>query len=535
MTDIEQHSGAGAVATSSRPRGFLAVWGLTLLGLVVALGIVVTLFFGTAHSIIAIWNRSETFAHGYLIIPISVWLVWEKRRGLRMLQPMPTLWPALLFVPLGFAWLLGSLVDTLVVQQFAFVGMLVTTIWMMLGNRVARFLAFPILFLFLGVPVGEGLIYPMMNFTADFTVKMLEITGIPVYREGTFFTIPSGQWSVVEACSGVRYLIASVTLGVLFAYLTYNTWWKRGLFVLFSIFVPVIANGLRAYMIVMLGHLSGMKLAVGVDHLIYGWVFFGIVVTIMFAIGSIWREPPAPDPVPQDAGVAPAGHRDVVRALAALTLAAAVWPAMGWALSDHGSAVEAVPVAAPVPAPGWSLLDGTSAWDWRPRVVGADGSVYAFYASTQAQGPAPPVGLYLGVYRTQRQGAELVSSANVMIVQKHPVWSDTRMTPVSVRVGDRQLHLLRHEMLSRRGERLLVWSWYAVASHHTANPYVAKLLEAKSRLLGNRGEGALIAIATPYVDDEQAAADRLTRFLDAMLPGIDKEMGRALSASAADD
>jgi EpsI family protein len=333
----------------------------------------------------------------------------------------------------------------------------------------------------------------------------------------------------------VRYLIASVTLGVLFAYLTYNTWWKRGLFVLFSIFVPVIANGLRAYMIVMLGHLSGMKLAVGVDHLIYGWVFFGIVVTIMFAIGSIWREPPAPDPVPQDAGVAPAGHRDVVRALAALTLAAAVWPAMGWALSDHGSAVEAVPVAAPVPAPGWSLLDGTSAWDWRPRVVGADGSVYAFYASTQAQGPAPPVGLYLGVYRTQRQGAELVSSANVMIVQKHPVWSDTRMTPVSVRVGDRQLHLLRHEMLSRRGERLLVWSWYAVASHHTANPYVAKLLEAKSRLLGNRGEGALIAIATPYVDDEQAAADRLTRFLDAMLPGIDKEMGRALSASAADD
>jgi exosortase len=69
----------------------------------------------------------------------------------------------------------------------------------------------------------------------------------------------------VEACSGVRYLISSVTLGCLYAYLTYQSTKKRLLFIAVSIVVPIIANGLRAYMIVMIGHLSGMELATGGD------------------------------------------------------------------------------------------------------------------------------------------------------------------------------------------------------------------------------------------------------------------------------
>ena len=48
-------------------------------------------------------------------------------------------------------------------------------------------------------------------------------------------------------------------------------------------------------MIVMLGHLSGNTLAVGVDHLIYGWVFFGIVIGLMFLIGARWSEPEPAD------------------------------------------------------------------------------------------------------------------------------------------------------------------------------------------------------------------------------------------------
>ena len=57
-----------------------------------------------------------------------------------------------------------------------------------------------------------------------------------------------------------------------------------------SIVVPIVANWLRAYLIVMLGHLSGNKIATGVDHFIYGWVFFGVVIGLLFWVGAFFRE-----------------------------------------------------------------------------------------------------------------------------------------------------------------------------------------------------------------------------------------------------
>ena len=174
--------------------------------------------------------------------------------------------------------------------QFALVATLILAIISTLGISVSRQIAFPLAFLLLSVPIGDFMMPKLMEWTAWFTVLALRASGIPVYQEGLQFVIPSGNWSVVEACSGIRYIIASVTVGTLFAYLNYVTLRRRLIFIAISFIVPVIANWLRAYMIVMIGHLSGNKLAVGVDHLIYGWVFFGIVIMAMFAIGARWSE-----------------------------------------------------------------------------------------------------------------------------------------------------------------------------------------------------------------------------------------------------
>src|SRR5262249_32061829 len=149
---------------------------------------------------------------------------------------------------------------------------------------------FPLAFLFFAVPIGEFLLPQLMEWTAGFTIAALKLSGIPVFREGQQIAIPSGTWSVVEACSGVRYLIASIVAGALYAYLIYRSPARRLVFIGVSIVVPIVANWVRAYLIVMIGHLSGNVLAAGVDHLIYGWMFFGVVMLIMFWIGSRWRE-----------------------------------------------------------------------------------------------------------------------------------------------------------------------------------------------------------------------------------------------------
>ena len=108
--------------------------------------------------------------------------------------------------------------------------------------------AFPLLFLFFCVPFGEFIMPRLMQWTADITV--MGCAPCPVFRcirKGLQFVIPSGHWSVVEACSGIRYLIASVCVGVLFAYLNYNSWKRRVLFVIAAAaMVPLVANWLRA-------------------------------------------------------------------------------------------------------------------------------------------------------------------------------------------------------------------------------------------------------------------------------------------------
>ena len=65
------------------------------------------------------------------------------------------------------------------------------------GMAIARELMFPLAFLYFLVPLGEFLVPAMMESTADMTVQALRWTGIPVYREGLQFVIPSGNWSVV--------------------------------------------------------------------------------------------------------------------------------------------------------------------------------------------------------------------------------------------------------------------------------------------------------------------------------------------------
>ena len=213
---------------------------------------------------------------------------------------------------LGTSWWVGQVVAANVVAQFSFVGMLIAAVFLTLGWPVARLILFPLLFLLFAVPFGEFLLPTLIEKTADFTVFAVRLSGVPLYREGNNFQIPSGAWSVVEACSGVRYLIASVTVGALFAYLNYSSWQRRLVFMAVSVVVPIVANWVRAYMIVMLGHLSDNRIATGVDHLIYGWVFFGIVISIMFAIGARWTEPEQPHartPQAGSGGVRPRASR----------------------------------------------------------------------------------------------------------------------------------------------------------------------------------------------------------------------------------
>src|SRR5665213_4040688 len=271
-----------------------AAWRHALPALVLVIVWILACYASTAMGMVRIWSNSETFTHGFVVPPIVLWLIWRRRADLAQRVPQPALWGLAPLAIAGLAWLAGRLGEVNAVAQLAMTAMIVLAVPAVLGVRIARRLMFPLAFLFFAVPIGDFVLPVLLDWTANFTVAALRASGIPVYREGLMFIIPSGAWSVIEACSGVRYLIASLMVGTLFAYLSYRSNRRRWLFVGFAILVPIIANWVRAYLIVLLGHLSGNRLAVGVDHIIYGWLFFGIVITLMFWIGGHWREDDPP-------------------------------------------------------------------------------------------------------------------------------------------------------------------------------------------------------------------------------------------------
>lgn len=491
-------------------------WRKPLAGVLVVTMFSLAVFVETWTSIVAIWSRSETFTHGYLVAPTSLWLIWLHRQQYRNLQADFS-WVGLLFsVAGGFLWLVADLVHVLVVQQWAVVGILVSSLWAVLGTGVVSSMLFPILFLFLMVPFGEAFIPPLMDYTATFVVTLLRLTGISVYREGLFFTLTSGNWSVVEGCSGLRYLIASFTLGTVYAYLNYTSYKKRAVFIAVSFLAPIIANGFRAYMIVMIGHLSSMKLATGVDHIVYGWVFFGIVMFALFYIGSFWHDAPdSPETSVQEEALADAEIASEPRyhwfGLAVILFCLSVWPPISHGLSGLQNSNVMVPERFSQPRlDTWQPAEAPD-WGWEPNFQGVVAEARTFLKNGQAV-----FGLYFANFGDESQGGELVNSQNYLVPQKHKVWRILRDSDHPFAPASGHFAVVEEAVLNSSQRDLLVWRWYRIGDKTTNNAYLAKWWQLVKRLSGDSAPELLVVIYTEVVSqDFDTARDNLGQIAQA--------------------
>lgn len=499
-----------------------ARWSAVLPALILVLAAVLLAYRDTAAAMVETWSNSDTFAHAFLVLPIVLWLVWRRRHELAVLEPRPCPWMLVPIAIIGFTWLLGDLASVHAVTELAFTSLLVLAVPAVLGLEVARVILFPLAFTLFAVPIGEFLLPQLMEWTADFTVFALRTTGVPVFREGNQLVIPSGRWSVVEACSGVRYLIASFMVGTLFAYLHYRSAKRRSIFVALAIAVPIVANWVRAYLIVLLGHLSNNKLAVGVDHLIYGWVFFGVVMGLLYAVGTLWSEEatvavrgdksrPSPPPSNRRLGA--------VWAAGLATFAIAVAP--HFALASIASAsVAATPRLLPLEASSGGWRSEQAAAQWKPVFRNPSAEATDFYSLNGDR-----VGVYTAYYRQQNYERKLVGSSNALVRSEDPDWLQVA-TPVrqSCEIDGRTL-TFRDTLLRRAAghnspeQRLRVWQIYWVAGTLTSSDPWATALGAINRLLG-RGDDAAVLVFYTNVEQPRDGESVLRSFVSVNLGAI---------------
>ncbi len=478
------------------------------------------LYLPSARDLYATWAESPTYNHCLLVIPVTVWFLW-RLRGELYLEPFRPWFPALLLVAsASLVWLGGALADIKSLRDLALVLTVPATLVAILGRRFAGIALFPLVFTLFAWPFGEIFVPTMMGWTADFTVAALRATGVPVFREGNNFVIPSGEWSVVEECSGIRYLMASLSAGAFYAYVNFRSNRRRLVFIALSLIVPIIANWLRAYFTVLLGHLSDNTLAVGFDHLVYGWVFFGVVMFGLFLIGARMIDDP-PRPRALEPGAAATFSRGVIAAALLTVTFAAAGPAWhAWAVSR---------AAQPFASGGESLSLPESMGSWqRVRPDEMD------------QGPVLPTSFVSAAarYSEGNRLAGMHVAAGWGNEPRNTVFSyhttgrmggNRRWNVVEERiasVGDAPGTQVLERIMTDGSRKLVLWQWFRVGEVDTANLVRAKIAVAVTRLQGAEAPGVAVTLYAEYSDDAASARKSLAAFRGAVAPVVDSWIQR---------
>ena len=346
------------------------------------------------------WWNSSTYNHILLVPLILGWLVAMRWEQVRTVAPR-IWWPGLIgLAGTCFIWLLSRLAGFDLGAQAAAVAMLQFAVITALGLRASYALMFPIFYMVFLVPFGDELVPTMQMVTARIVIWLTHASGIPAEIDGVFIDTPAGLFEVAEACSGVKFLVAMVALGALVCNVAFRSWKRRAGFMALALAVPIVANGLRAWGTIYMAQIVGIDRAAGFDHIIYGWIFFALVMALTLALG--WRffdrAPGAAvvdlEAIHSNRWIAALERREVLPRSLVLATGALVLITGGWAYLASSSRAQ-VPEQIFAPAvPGWTQEDYAPDIWWEPRASGADHRILARYRSGDGQ----TVDLFVAMY-----------------------------------------------------------------------------------------------------------------------------------------
>ena len=454
------------------------------------------------------WNEISvgTYAHGYLVLVISLYLIVYNRKRLTKLTPCP----GYSVLPLVFLtvllWLAAVLVDVQALQTVGLLGVLFTVIWVLTGHQVMKILAFPVLFIVFAMPVWFPLSPLLQNITADVVFWIMRVIEVPAFRQENTIMVPAGAFSIEEACSGLRYLLAALTLGSLYAYLNYASLSGRAAVVLIAAGTALLANILRVFIVVYLGYATEMQHPWVNDHLMLGWYLFGgLVAVLLFIDARFYRHASAKESTAIEN--AAAGH--VAEEMAAeeasdskiscqkgrlqyfiiaglCVIVLSIGPVIVY--QQHNQQYTSGPemnVVLPGGIEGWSS-PMTSANDWMPQYHAA------ISTKSDYQVRGGNVSLFIAYYPVQTQGKEVINDLNRISQKK--LW---RTKYSHARVKHLQAFDVMEQVIENsQSDKRLVWYWYNIGGQLTVNKYEAKVLQLAGLLIG-QPQAYMVAVSVP--------------------------------------
>jgi exosortase A len=462
----------------------------------VTIAVIMAAYWPSFSRMLEMWSLAN-YQHGWLVYPISAYILWRRRQDLATAPVQGSLVGVVLTALVVLTWIVSRSIQVQAVEFGASTLLIFAAFWAVGGTHAMQQAAFPLLLLVAAIPAGEILIGPLMETTATIATSLLHIAGVPVYRDGMFLTLPGGSFEVAKVCSGLRFLLAGVMASLAYAYVTYSAFTKRVAFVGIAAIVLVIANGVRAFIIMLVASSTEMRLLTGEDHVIFGMVLFAVAFTAMIYLGSRYADSTTDDAGQPD--TAPGSGRGsfsfpIASATLLLVLAG---PAF-----EYVKAQEPVQKTIDARLPDLPNCQGPQEWngDWSPEFTGADQVFSGSFACGDYRSS-----VYVASYLRQQQGKELINSTNRVWPRHWRRYVDE--TSVDLELGSGKVSV--RQVLVRAPDRwVLMWYWYQTDRSVTGSAFKVKLQAAAHALSVRPKEASLAAIAISVNEGEDLLALR---------------------------
>lgn len=490
----------------------------------IALCVLVPLLFWPSTAVLLEeWTDFQNLGgtHGFLILAISLWLLFERRERIATTPVRPSLLGFVLLAAGCLLWLVlvrASLRDP---HAIILPGILMAAVLAVFGFGFTRVVFFPIAFLGFATPVGELLTLTLQAISVHAVDLMCWATGLPAYVEGTIVNIPSGRFEVEGGCSGVHFFIVGLAIAAYYGEITYASLKVRTWLIALMFVLAPVCNWVRIFVIVLAGHLTQMKhWLITVDHYWFGWGLFAVFLVFYLWVIRNWPAGKEPKALPFDASQ----PRVKPVALGAAALVLVVPPLTVHALESRERDEAPFLLSLPAGAGGWSGPDQLIDGDWKPDFQGAHGAAQSAYRN--AQGATVEVAAF--IYLSQRQSVELISDSN-SVTGHHGV--------SVVSYGSASSHgeaFTETEIRDSSDHQWLIWSTYFIGDQPVLNGRKAQLLYGVRSLLGAPVSAAL-AMSAPCESDCKSARATLDEFFGAMGQPVRATLHRPTAARSSEN
>jgi exosortase A len=452
------------------------------------------LFWPTTASLIEQWEDTvrRTYTHGYLIVAITLYLLWRNRTSWVQVELRPNAPAFVAVLAASVIWLVAYRSGIRIAHQALLPAMIFGAFTACYGLQVARRNLLPFGYLYFAIPLWDTF-NPLLQSGSTFAVRMLlRIVGIPAYFSGNTFTLPAGSLEIAGGCSGLHFFIVGCAIAVLYGELNKDSMRTRVKLLVLAAVLAMLTNWIRIFIIAVAAHLTDMQhYLVSEEHYTFGWMMFVGTMVIFFLIVRRW---PVLDEAPVAVDKTYVGDAICWRG-AALGLACLL-VAPVWLMADSNTfAVEKLPRLLPSSVEGWSAVE-TSRADWQPVFVGADLTQRQSYAksTTTIEG-------FAALYADQHQGKELIGFNN-------SVAGET----LRVRRRAGADNWLEMEVTDARGDNWLLWYAYRL-DERWYDRTLPLQLQYGVRSLMSAPLSAVVAFRTPCAgEDCSAARDTLREF-----------------------